>query len=457
MTFNCKGSISNPSAAHSLLAKLSDSVLFRNIGGTFVIKGASVVVQLLSVPAYISYFDNDAVLGVWYTLIAALNWILVFDFGVGNGLRNNLSKAVAEGDTLRGKKLVSTAYIFMGVLALLLVVVGEVVILNVDLGSVLNFHSEQLAPETLRFAISVVYIGIVVQFWLKLLTSILYSMQKTALNNFLFLLGNVILLLWVLIARFDDVNDCLAAIALVQVIGINFPLLICTLALFFGRFRKIAPAPSFFDRGVVRDVVGLGIEFFLIQIALLVVNSTNEYLITYLYDSSYVLSYQVYYKWFFAIITVFSLIIQPIWSAMTVAWHERRINWVSNAYRKFNLTALLGSVGAAVLAIVFPWLARTWLGENSITVTVGVGLVFAFWTSVTLFVNSSTCVSNATSHLRTQIALTVLAAVLKIPVSVAFCRLGLGWESVMLANGLVLLPLLVGQTAANRALLGSIS
>lgn len=444
-------------AIRAVFAKIRGSVLFRNIGGTFVIKGASVIVQLLSIPAYITYFNNDAVLGVWYTLVAALNWILVFDFGVGNGLRNNLSKALAEGDVQCGKRLVSTAYIFMGGLALAFVVIGEAVILSVDLESVLNFHSEQLAPETLQFAVSVVYVGIVVQFWLKLLTSVLYSMQKTALNNFLFLLGNVILLLWVLFARFEDVNDCLIAMSLVQILGINLPLLVCTLVLFLGSFRSIAPAPSSFDRSAVGLVVGLGVEFFIIQIALLVINSTNEYLITYLYDSSDVLNYQVYYKWFFAIVTVFSLIVQPVWSAMTVAWHERRIGWVVDAYRKFNIVALFGSAGAFCLALVFPWLIRVWLGEGLVTATVGVGFVFAFWVSVTLFVNSSTCVSNATSHLRTQIVFTVLAAILKIPLSMMFHRLGLGWESVMLANGLVLLPLLAGQTITNRALLRSAS
>lgn len=445
------------SALRPVLAKARNSVLFKNIGGTFIIKGASVVIQLLSIPAYISYFSNDAVLGMWYTLVAALNWILVFDFGVGNGLRNNLSKALAEGDFQYGKRLVSTAYVFMGGLALFFAVIGEAVIMNIDVEAVFNFHSEQLSPETFRFAISVVYVGIVAQLWLKLLTSILYSMQKTALNNFLFLIGNIVLLLWAAFAHFEDVNDCLLAISIVQILGFNLPLLVCTLVLFFGRFRSIAPAFSSFDRSVIGLVAGLGAEFFVIQIALLVVNSTNEYLIAYIYDSSDVLSYQVYYKWFFVIVTVFSLVVQPVWSAMTVAWHEGRVSWVVNAYRKFSMVALLGSSGAFVLAIVFPWLVRIWLGDGSVVATVGVGSVFAFWVAVTLFVNSSTCVSNATSHLRVQVVLTIVAAILKIPLSLFLCQLGLGWESVVLANGLVLLPLLIGQTIANRALLRSSS
>lgn len=444
------------SIVYGVLDKVCGSVLFRNIGGTLIIKGASVVVQLLSVPAYISYFNNDAVLGLWYALVAALNWILVFDFGVGNGLRNHLSKALAEGDVQRGKRLVSTSYIFMGGLALAFIVIGEVIILNTNLEKVLNFNSNVLSPEALKLSVSIVYVGMILQFWLKLLTSILYSMQKTALNNFLFLLGNIILLLWVLFARFDDINECLIMMSLIQILGINLPLVACTFILFLGRLRCISPSLSFFDRSSVNLVVGLGVEFFAIQIALLVVNSTNEYLITFLYDSSDVLSYQIYYRWFFTAITVFSLIIQPVWSAMTAAWHENRVEWVRRAYRKFNLLAVVGSVGAFALAFLFPLIVRIWLGEGTVEATVDIGIVFALWVTVMLFVNSSTCVSNATSHLHIQTAFTVLAAVLKVPTVLAFYGFGLGWESVMLANALVLLPLLIGQTFSNKFLLRSV-
>ena len=429
------------------------NVLFRNIGGTFAIKGASVIVQLLSVPAYISYFGNDGVLGVWYTLIAALNWILVFDFGVGNGLRNNLSKALAAKEIENAKRLVSTAYVVIGVLALVFVVIGEAVILNTDFERILNFHSDELNQGTIQLVVSIVYVGIVIQFWLKLLTSVLYAMQKTALNNCLFLLGNILLLLWVLFARFDNVNDRLIAISFIQVCSINLPLLVCSVVLFLGRFRDISPSLSGFHRDAVHVVVGLGVEFFIIQIALLMVNSTNEYLIAYLYDSAEVVSYQIYYKWFFAIITVFSLVVQPVWSAMTVAWYEQRVAWIIRAYRKFNLTALLGALGAFLLAFAFPLVVDIWIGNDTVTVTFETGCVFALWVTVVLFVNSSTCISNATSRLRVQLALTVLAAIVKIPLCLMLCKAGFGWMSVVFANGLALVPLLVGQTIANRALL----
>ena len=436
-----------------VVEKFKSNVLFRNIGGTFAIKGASVVVQLLSVPAYISYFGDDGLLGVWYTLIAALNWILIFDFGVGNGLRNNLSKALAAKDFENAKRLVSTAYIVIGILSLLFIVVGEAVILNADFETILNFHSDELRRGTIQLVVSIVYVGIVVQFWLKLITSILYAMQKTALNNCLFLLGNIVLLLWVLFARFDNVNDRIIAISFIQVCSINLPLLVCSVALFRGRFRNISPSLSGFHRDAVHVVVGLGVEFFIIQVALLVVNSTNEYLIAYLYDSADVVSYQIYYKWFFAIITVFSLVVQPVWSAMTVAWYERRVAWIARAYRRFNLIALLGAAGAFLLSFAFPFLVDIWIGSGSVTVTIETGCVFAVWVTVVLFTNSATCISNATSHLRVQLVLTVLAAIGKIPLCLVLCEAGFGWESVVFANGLVLVPLFIGQTIANHALL----
>ena len=437
-----------------LIKKINNNILLKNISGTFAIKGASVLVGLLAVPGYISYYQNDGVLGVWYTLIAALNWILTFDFGVGNGLRNNLAKALSNQDVRQGRRLISTAYIVIGMLALAFAIIGEVIIYHIDIKAVLNYTSSDISNDTIRMSLSIIYIGIIIQFWLKLLTSILYAMQKTALNNFLFLLGNIIMLLWVLLARFDDVTTRLLAISVVQVLGINAPLLACSLVLFFGKLKSMAPSIMCFDKRAVKDVVGLGSLFFVIQLSLLVVNSTNEYLITFFYDASSVVGYQIYHKVFFVLITIFGLMIQPIWSGMTVAYNEGRIKWIQKVYNRFNLIGLGGIAVSVALSFFFPLIADVWLGaETAKVVTVQTGLVFSLWVSASLLVNASTCVSNATGHLKVQLVFTVAAAVLKIPLTYAFYKAGLGWEAVVMANALVLVPLLIAQMVANRLLL----
>ena len=54
----------------------NDKIVYKNVFGAFLVKGAALFLTLFTLPAYISYFNNDEVLGLWFTLLSLLNWIL---------------------------------------------------------------------------------------------------------------------------------------------------------------------------------------------------------------------------------------------------------------------------------------------------------------------------------------------------------------------------------------------
>ena len=84
-------------------------MLVNNVAGTFLIKGLAMVMTLFTMPIYIRYFDNKEAVGIWFGLVSVLNWILTFDLGIGNGLRNNLVGAFAEKNDKLIKELISSA------------------------------------------------------------------------------------------------------------------------------------------------------------------------------------------------------------------------------------------------------------------------------------------------------------------------------------------------------------
>lgn len=57
--------------------------LLINVLGNYLSKGGAMIVSLLVMPAYMRYFKSKAVLGMWFTVIQLLNWIMLFDFGIG--------------------------------------------------------------------------------------------------------------------------------------------------------------------------------------------------------------------------------------------------------------------------------------------------------------------------------------------------------------------------------------
>ena len=61
----------------------------KNIGLSFLIKGASIAISLILVPLTINYI-NPYRYGIWLTLSSVVSWFSFFDIGLTNGLRNKL-------------------------------------------------------------------------------------------------------------------------------------------------------------------------------------------------------------------------------------------------------------------------------------------------------------------------------------------------------------------------------
>ena len=63
----------------------------------------------------------------------------------------------------------------------------------------LNYDGSSVSASYLRLSVLIVFVGTMLQFLLKLLTSVLFALQKTALNNLLFLIGNITVLLYLIL------------------------------------------------------------------------------------------------------------------------------------------------------------------------------------------------------------------------------------------------------------------
>ena len=74
----------------------------KNILGSFIIRGWNCIVQLLLVPVTLNCLTQYEY-GIWLTINGILLWMDSFDVGLGNGLRNQLTKAIAAKDYTRGR------------------------------------------------------------------------------------------------------------------------------------------------------------------------------------------------------------------------------------------------------------------------------------------------------------------------------------------------------------------
>jgi O-antigen/teichoic acid export membrane protein len=89
---------------HARTAKANKNIIY-----SFLIKGLSIGCQFALVPLTLHYLDKERY-GIWLTMSSMIAFFSFFDVGIGNGLRNKLSEALANGDTNLAKVYISTSY-----------------------------------------------------------------------------------------------------------------------------------------------------------------------------------------------------------------------------------------------------------------------------------------------------------------------------------------------------------
>ena len=413
----------------------NDKIVYKNVLGAFLVKGCALFVTLYTLPSYIKFFNNDEVLGLWFPILSLLNWILNFDLGIGNGLRNHLSTAISLGNKEDVKRYISSAYISIGAIVTVLSVIFPFVIYKVDLNNLLSIEKTEISPKALYITAVIVFVGVMVQFWLKLINSVLYALQKSSVNNFLVLCTNVMILVVAVVFPSGTNDRNIIVMAIVHAVAVALPLLVATVSVFAKKLRYAIPRIKYFSKEHGKKVLSLGGIFFFIQIAYMIIMSTNEFLITKTSGNADVVDYQAYYKLFSLASTVFALALTPLWSVITKAKAENNIGWIKSTYKKFMLLGGVFCIGEFGLVVLMEPLMKIWLGADSLPeISYFSGIMCALLGCAMIMNGVFSNIANGTGELKVQAVCFGIGAVLKIPLSYILVSLSGSWNGVVLAN-----------------------
>lgn len=426
-------------------AQDNTGIILRNTLMAAIVKGGSLFIALFTTPAYMRYFNNDEVLGVWFTLLSVLAWILNCDMGIGNGLRNHLVYAINDSDWKRAKKYISSSYFFLsGIgIAILFAVVfaGKIVSWN----KVFNISIALVDSDTMTKAVLILLASIILQFVLRLVTSILYALQEAFVPGLLNLATNVLMLAFVLISNAVGRNNSLISLASAYMVAVNLPLVIATVWVFSCKIPEACPAISFFRKDYAMSVLKVGTEFLWLQLIAMVVDNTSNYLITLFIGNAAVVEYQVYHKIFNLPMTMVMLLTTSLWSTITKAKAENDWKWIASSYNKYLKIACL--LGIAEFAAIIPlqFVFNVWLGEKTITVNYGTAAIFALAGTVMSLRTILANYSNGLCELKVQTIFMTIGAIINIPLAYIFSRVSGNYVSIVLANIFSMLPYCIAQ------------
>lgn len=419
--------------------------VIKNIIFVFLIQGGTMIMGLFTMPAYLRYFEDNLVLGCWYTFLSVINWVLIFDLGIGNGLRNQLTATLAVKDYGKARKLISSAYGTITIFIVIITCIVWAILPSFDLNSFFNVEPDLISPKVMLLCVRIIFVGIAVRFILQIISSILYAMQKSALVNFMAFITNLLILIYVLVAPTGSAEQNLINLSYVHVFAANLPFVIVTVIVFGKYLKKCLPSFKLYRKAYARSIFKTGIAFFVLQIAYMIVSATNEILISNFTSPRYVTDYQAYYKIFSIISSLFLLALTPIWSSVTKAQAEGNFAWIKKTYKILCGFSVLVCIGQMILIPMLQFLIDIWLGKGRIVVSYEIAFVFALTNCVLIWHNFNSTMANGLGYLKPQFIYLTIAAIIKIPLSYLMVQAFHHWSVIVLTTGIVLIPLSITQ------------
>jgi len=253
----------------------------KHIFYSFILKGMSIVIGLIFVPLLLDYLDKERY-GIWLIISSVLMWFSFFDIGLGNGLRNKLTIAIARNEHQLAKKYVSTTYamVILTFLGILLIFY----ILNPFLPWERIFNTSLVGRNELKLIMYIVFTFFILRFIFQIIGKIYKAFQRPAISSSFGPLGNLLALIIIFsLVKLDSTGSLLVLtivlsfVPLLVLIGFSF-------YAFTHEYKFLRPSLKDIDFSHAKDLLELGFRFFLLQVASIILFSTSNIIITQIFS-----------------------------------------------------------------------------------------------------------------------------------------------------------------------------
>jgi O-antigen/teichoic acid export membrane protein len=404
----------------------------KNVLGSLLIKGISIGISLLLVPLSIGYI-NPAQYGIWLTLSSVISWISFFDIGFTHGLRNKFAEAKAKGNTEVAKIYVSTTYFYIGIIFFTLWLV--LLLIN----RFVNWHILLKLPPEMELEVSRLAMLILTyfcfQFVFRVINTILIADQQPAKASLLDMLGQLLGLILILLLRKFTSGSLLY---LGFVVGAA-PLLISLAAnvvLFNSKYKIYKPSLKFVRKEYAKNIMQLGLKFFVIQVVGIIQFESSLFIIAHYFGPAEVTSFNIAYKYFFALQMVFIILISPLWSGVTDAYNKGDTIWIKNAIKKYLYLLIPFLFAGVVMLVLAAKIYNLWVGAAvADDIDFSISLLCFIFVATNMFTNIFVFVINGIGALRIQFIAGIISSSCFFLLTLVFIKhFQLGVKSVLIAS-----------------------
>lgn len=393
------------------------AIVKKNILCSLVIKVVSIATSLLLVPMTLGYVSTE-IYGVWLTISSILHWLTYMDVGFTHGLKNRLNECLARKDYEKGKSLVSTTYAIMFAIFVPLSTILIVASPWINWCGILNVDSSN--QEIILKTMQVLFVFIALQMIVNVFVSIVAAYQKTALSNLFAVIGQVCALCIIgMMTLF--VEPSLLNLAFAYSMMPIVIVLVASIIYFRTSMKEVAPSIKAINTAYIKDLWGLGIKFFIIQVQMIVLYQATNILISHIAGPESVTQYNISYKLLNVAVMIYTIILNPLWPAFTDAYTKKDYSWMKIMYNKMQKLFVLLCIMIGIIVLFSPLIIKLWVGDK-VSVPFILTLSIAIYTLIYCWDSLQVILINGTGKVKLQSYVIIVGLVLHIPLSLLLGR-----------------------------------
>lgn len=403
--------------------------IVKNIGLGAIYKGISILIGFLLVPLSIKYLGVEQY-GLWLTIFSFVSWFNFFDFGIGHGLRNKLSEALALENYKLAREYVSTAYFTILCVSLIMVLISTLTVNYVNWSKVFN---SSLEIEVLTKVVIIVLMTFGINLFCKLITAVYFANQNSSFPHAAQLINQVFSYIGVFFAFKLDFISLVIYCAIVSIVPVLIYFFI-TYVTFKTIYYSLRPSIKFCQARLIKPIMNLGVSFFFIQLSSVILYSTDNFIINMYFNSAEVTIYNVVFKYLSIITMSLTIFLSPYWSAITNAHTNDDYSWLNKTISFLYKIVIIFCLMTVFLVYFSNVFFDFWLDElvkipNTLVITMGVN------TMIMCILQLCSTILNGVGKLKSQLIIGGFAAIINIPLSIFLAvEVNLGVNGIVIAT-----------------------
>ncbi len=395
----------------------------------FAGKGTALLVSLITLPITIRYL-GPVKYGIWATISTTVLMLGVLDLGIASTLTNYIAKANATEDREMARDYYATAFFISVGIAVMLAVLGYGIWVKVAWGQLFRVDDPVLVRQT-ALCVGIAVLFFLLNLPLTLAGRVLSGYQQIQIANYFAMVGSVLSL----VAIVSGIKAHVTIVGLMMLFcsAVLTGNLSLNLWLVLRDRPWIRPRLSLVRFGLMRDLFGEGLRFFILQISGLVVFNSDMLVITHYLGAAEVTPYAVTSRLMSCAFALHTLLIPVLWPAFSDAFHRGDYAWLRRTYNRVASTTLIIVCSLAfAFAILGRWIIRFWATPAAIPSR---PLLWSMAISVMVLAISTNqaCLLAATQRIGLQAVTSSIAAGFNLLASIYLVRV-LGSFGVVLAT-----------------------